>query len=274
MSGLCRINVARGMPVRGQFRSRVNPGRRLPINLRFFRTLRPCAGSHPGRERDAQAAKKWDERGQSRSERGASRRQRRSGGLQRYPTRSGRHLRLDRRGPLRLADRRRPAGLGRARRQCSAGRRSGDARERARLCAVDRSQEQPDPLRRDHALGAGRRGRRRALPVAIRIARRQRGFGLAGGYRPLVRRHRRQAGARSRRGARHQRASRPRAAARLSVAFRRADRRDEPLAAHRGAGKGARRGDTRSFVMRLPVGRGRQSRARQRRLWDRRSPTR
>ena len=55
------------------------------------------------------------------------------------------------------------------------------------------------------------------------------------GHRPLVRRRRRHAGARPRRRAGDRRAPRAGAAARLSLALRRAHRRDEPLAHDRGA---------------------------------------
>ena len=92
------------------------------------------------------------------------------------------------------------------------------------------------------------------------------GPALDRGQWPLVRRARRPPGARAWRRARHHRASRARAAARLPVALRRADRRDEPQRADRAARRRARRGGQVSRLLRLHADRGRQSRAHQRGL--------
>ena len=70
-----------------------------------------------------------------------------------------------------MAARHRRAGLGRATPPtcCRSPIRRCIASGRA-FAQLHRSRERPDPFRRDHALGAGRRGRRRALPGAIRLA--------------------------------------------------------------------------------------------------------
>ena len=62
-----------------------------------------------------------------------------------------RHPRLDRAGSLRLAHRHRRAGLGRERQRGAARRRRRDDRDRPRLRRLSRSDEHRDALRRRHA---------------------------------------------------------------------------------------------------------------------------
>ena len=84
------------------------------------------------------------------------------------------------------------------------------------------------------ALGQRDEGEGRSLPDRVwPRCRRRTAEALDRGYRPLVCRGRRPAGARARRHPRHQRAPRATGAPRLPVALRRAHRRDEPVAPDR-----------------------------------------
>ena len=155
-------------------------------------------------------------------------------------------------------------------RQCRRGlpRHSGrGARQRRRIRQADRAGAF-DPLRRARP-DRRRRVAARASPYRIEYGVRDLDLGagdLDRGDRLLVRRPRRQAGARAGHRPHQQRAPRPRRAAAEAVAARSADRRTQPHPSDRRAGRGDRGSHALPLVLRLHADRHRSSGARQRRL--------
>ena len=172
--------------------------------------------------------------------------------------------RFARPGRLCVGYRHRRDGLERSSQLGFSGHSSGVAGQRRRVLKTDRAGAR-DPCGRARPFVAGARRRRRALPDRVWGADQHLGAGaLDRGDRLLVRRRRRQAGARPRHRPCQQRAPRPRRATPETVAQRPADRRTQPHPSGRIAGRGHRGSLALPLVLRLHADRHRSSGAHQR----------